>query len=290
VALPVERMWNGIVNYDDLEAENEALLDQIENMRGADIEAQSAILEYRELLKVNQLASKFQYPTVGAQVVGESPSNFQNTVEINIGANEGIQVGMPVTDGAGLVGRITKVFPDRSIVLLVTDPEFAVQAQVLSTDAQIEGEESAPSSTTPSGIPLDDLETTTTTSTTVPGSSTPPTTSTTTPRPNTTSTTELRVIRETGILEGRGADVPMNLRLVDSSSALTNVRVGAIVDTAGGNSSLMPQGIPIGRISRIVEQSGSSTAVVEVSPNASLDRLNFVAVVLYVPNDAAVGR
>jgi hypothetical protein len=30
--------------------------------------------------------------------------------------------------------------------------------------------------------------------------------------------------------------------------------------------------------------------VVEVTPSASLNRLNFVAVVLYVPNDDAVGR
>ncbi|MDO9175110.1 MAG: rod shape-determining protein MreC, partial [Actinomycetota bacterium] len=104
LTLPIERAWFGISNYDDLERENEALRDQIEQLRGNDVEAQSAIIEYRQLLNVLQLTSKFDYPTLAAQVVGESPSNFQNTVEINVGSNRGVQKGMPVTDGAGLVG------------------------------------------------------------------------------------------------------------------------------------------------------------------------------------------
>ena len=35
--------------------------------------------------------------------------------------------------------------------------------------------------------------------------------------------------------------------------------------------------------------SADSSEIVEVTPNASLQQLNFVAVVLYVPNDDAVG-
>ena len=31
---------------------------------------------------------------------------------------------MPVTDGAGLIGKVTKVYPDRSVVMLITDPQF----------------------------------------------------------------------------------------------------------------------------------------------------------------------
>ena len=66
--------------------------------------------------------------------------------------------------------------------------------------------------------------------------------------------------------------------------------MGAVVDTAGGNSGLAPQGIPIGVITRISRQPGSGTATVEVTPNASLKRLNFIAVVLYTANQDAIGR
>jgi rod shape-determining protein MreC len=309
VVLPVERAWHGVLGYDDLLRQNEALRDQLEHVKGNDIEARSAVLEYRELLKINQLTSKFQYKTVVAQVVGESPSNFQNTVEINVGTRQGLAVGMPVTDGAGLIGRITKVSPSTAVVLLLTDPEFAISAQVLT----IPGQEVTPSGTTTnastttttptqgttvSGIPVFDPSATTTTppSTTdpfnnIPGFETLPTE----PPPSTlapqfTTTTLLEVVRETGTLEGQGADKPLNLRFIDVTSSLSTVKVGAVVDTAGGNNGLAPQGIPIGVITRISRQTSSGTATVEVTPNASLKRLNFIAVVLYVPNQDAIGR
>ena len=283
ITLPLERVWYGITNYDDVERENQALRDQIEHQRGNDVEARSAILEYRLLLKVQQLASKFNYPTVAAQVIGDSPGNFQNTVEINVGSVDGIQVGMPVTNGAGLVGRITRVYPTHSLVKLITDPAYSVPAQVLSSadDEGIEG----PLPELPIGGATTSTSSTTTTTTTVavttttsPGATVAPTTA----APPATTTTALEVVRETGLLEGQGGNKPLLLRFVDSSSSLANVKVGAIVDTAGGTNGLAPQGIPIGVITRIVAQSGDSSALVEVTPNASLRQLNFVAVVLYV--------
>ena len=69
----------------DLKAENEALKDQVENQKGAEIEAQTAITKYYELLKLYRLTSVHSYKSVIAQVVGEAPSNFQNTVEITVG-------------------------------------------------------------------------------------------------------------------------------------------------------------------------------------------------------------
>lgn len=299
ITLPIERAWYGITNYDDLERENDALRDQIEHLKGNDVEARSAILEYRELLKVLQLTSKFQFPTVAAQVVGDSPSNFQNTVEINIGSNQGVEIGMPVTDGAGLVGKITKVFPERSIVRLITDPEYAIAAQVLS---DVNDPENQPVTTTT--VPIDGsapstesstTSTSTTTTTTLAPQVTDPVTGetvapVTTVASVTTTTVVTEVVRETGTLEGQGGGKPLLLRFTDSTSAVTSVHVGAVVDTAGGTGplgSIAPQGIPIGIITRVVSQSGDSSQVVEVTPNASLRRLNFVTVVLFVPNPSS---
>jgi len=286
IVLPLERAWNGIVKYDDLERERDALYDQVQHMRGNDVRAQSAILEAQELLRVTQLASALGYTSVVAQVVGDSPSNFQSTVEINVGSSRGLRVGMPVTDGAGLIGRITKVFPDHSIVLLATDPSYAIAAQILATREEV-------AEVIASGATLPRIETVavTTTSSTVPlpFDAPAPGATTTTVAATTTTTTILEIIRETGALEGQGIGRPLVLRFTDSSSAVTSVRVGAIVDTAGGNSSLAPNGIPIGIVTRVVSQTGSSNAIVEVTLNARLDRLNFVSVLLFEPNPNAVG-
>ena len=279
IFLPIERAWYGVTNYSDLQDENAQLRDQIEAMKGTEIEARSAVLQLRELLKLQQLTSKWTFDYVAAEVVGDSPSNYQNTIEINVGSNRGVQVGMPVTDGAGLVGRITRVFPTRSLVLLITDPDYAIAVRVLSTADQIATDPPAVTTST---------TTTTTIAPVIDSTLNPGGTDTTTTE--VTTTTVPPVIRETGTLEGQGGDKPMILRFTDSLSSITSVRMGAVVDTAGGGSSLAPQGIPIGTITAIYKQAGSSSAVVEVTPNADLRRLNFLAVVLYLPNQQSVGN
>ena len=64
---------------------------------------------------------------------------------------------------------------------------------------------------------------------------------------------------------------------------MTNVKIGDIVETAGGTKSLAPQSIPIGTITAVTRRSGIRSPIVEVEPNATLDQLNFVSVVLFVP-------
>jgi rod shape-determining protein MreC len=305
VSKPIANAWYGITHYDDLKAENEALKDQIEHEKGAEIEAQTAITKYYELLKLYHLTSVHSYKSVIAQVVGEAPSNFQNTVEITVGTRAGIAVGMPVTDGAGLIGKVTKVYPDRSVVMLITDPQFSVQAQVLSSIDAGDAASTTSSSTPNTALSGRSLDTTTSTSTTT-TTTTLPTTTTTTTTPkgattatpgqtttststSTTSTTlpEVLVARETGNIDGQSADRPLLFSLIDDT-ALTNVKVGDIVETAGGTKSLAPQGLPIGTITAVRQRLGSRTPIVEVEPNASLTRLNFVSVVLFVPNQAAI--
>ena len=57
-----------------------------------------------------------------------------------------------------------------------------------------------------------------------------------------------------------------------------------------GPSAGMPCVTAIGVITNIKKLTGSTSSLVEVTPNASLKKLNFVAVVLYVPNNDAVGK
>jgi rod shape-determining protein MreC len=76
---------------------------------------------------------------VVTEVIGGSPQNFQQTVEINRGSRDGIREGMPVVNAAGLVGKITKVYLDRAVVLLLIDPSYAVTVKVVSVpDATVE--------------------------------------------------------------------------------------------------------------------------------------------------------
>jgi cell shape-determining protein MreC len=95
----------------------------------------------------------------------------------------------------------------------------------------------------------------------------------------------VEIIRETGTLSGQGANLPLVLRFVNDSSSQGRVKVGSTVQTAGGTQSIAPAGLPIGEITAIRQQSGSRAQLVEVRSSAGdLSKLNFVRVILYVPN------
>jgi len=296
ITRPVLTAWHGIVDYRDVQRENETLRAEIDNQRGAIIEARAAILEYQELLVLNRLMGSSNFPSVTVQVQGDAPGNFQNTIEINKGSVDGIAVGMPVVSGAGLVGKVTQVFPNSAIVLLVVDPGFSIGAKVLTPIGPVP----VPSTTLPLR-PTEQEATTSTTSTTLPPSAT---TSTTMPSPrdpmapvqvSTTSTLPasvtattlepIEVLRETGLVFGQGAKRPMVLRFIDDSATTGRIAVGSTVETAGGLRSNAPPGIPIGTVSSVTQQSGSRVPVIEVEISAGdLSKLNFLRVLLYVPN------
>lgn len=62
-------------------------------------------------------------------VVGEEPNPYLRYVTINVGAQQGVEVGMPVVSGgAGLIGRVAEVAPRTAKVQLLNDSDSAVAA------------------------------------------------------------------------------------------------------------------------------------------------------------------
>jgi rod shape-determining protein MreC len=309
VTRPIENAWKGIRDYDDLAAENERLREEIDRQRGATIAAEASVMEAQELLALNGLPTLAGIDYVTAQVVGVSPSNFSQTVEISQGSDRGIEVGMPVVNGAGLVGKVHKVYPDRAIVMLVTDPEFAIGVKVgVAAEDTTDAEQTtvtAPNGQAPgAGAATTSTSSTSTTSTTVagPGTTTaatlprsnplgPVVTVTTVPSATTTTVADLQnlTLRETGALVGRGPTRPPVVGLVEPNPRFGELAPGAWVVTAGGATSLAPPDIVVGRVSRVVERAGSAGPLLEVRLSADLEDLNFVRVLLYQPATEAPG-
>lgn len=89
-----------------------------------DLERENA--ELRALLAI---AGRTELDTVTARVVALAPSNFEWTITIDVGSREGVQRGMPVINGDGLVGRVIQVTGEASRVLLAIDPSFSAAAR-----------------------------------------------------------------------------------------------------------------------------------------------------------------
>ncbi|HET8526475.1 MAG TPA: rod shape-determining protein MreC [Actinomycetota bacterium] len=96
---------------------NEGRADQ---QRLADLEA---LLGLRE-----SLGPKVE--TTAAQVIANSVSNFEWTIEIDKGSSDGIARDMPVIASAGLVGHVIQVGANSSRVQLIIDPDSFVAGRL----------------------------------------------------------------------------------------------------------------------------------------------------------------
>ncbi len=131
VTTPFRNAWNGITGYDTLREENEQLRQDLGQARANAMREQNAqeeLVKLKEQLNISFLGST---QSQVARVTAGAASNFADyTVELDKGSELGLAVGNPVVTKGGLVGRIVRVTQKRSVVQLITDPDFSVGVTV----------------------------------------------------------------------------------------------------------------------------------------------------------------
>lgn len=80
------------------------------------------LLDAREHLPVQSIMGEILYDA-------RDPSTRR--IVLDRGSRNGVQLGLPVIDNAGVIGQVTRVFPFTSEVTLLTDKEQAIPVQVL---------------------------------------------------------------------------------------------------------------------------------------------------------------
>ncbi|MGA0064116.1 MAG: rod shape-determining protein MreC [Ilumatobacteraceae bacterium] len=294
VTRPVVTAWRSFRAYDDVLAENQLLQERIAQQEGAAVAAAASVRLSQELLALNGLPTLAGINSVTAQVIGDSPSNVSQTIEINQGSDAGLRVGMPVLNAAGLVGKVTAVSASRALVMLLTDPDYALSVKVIAEPSR--------RPTTVTSLPLEsqvtpdeDLtspaatsttSTTTTTIASIPGFTPATTTIPVLPSPNaqiTVPSASQLAVRETGVLQGRGPGRRPVVRFLEALPSGENIQVGAPIVSSGGSRSLAPPDVVIGVVSRVVERGGTAGPILEVELVADLSNLSFLRVLLYQP-------
>ena len=115
-------------------AENEKLKQQNAELTNQLTNTKIEQYELENLRELFQLAEKYPtYEKVAASVIAKDSSNWFSSFTINRGENHGIQVGMNVIAGSGLVGIITDVGPNYAKVRSIIDDVNNVSAMVPST-------------------------------------------------------------------------------------------------------------------------------------------------------------
>ncbi|MEM7718203.1 MAG: rod shape-determining protein MreC [Pseudomonadota bacterium] len=116
------RMVRGFQSYTALQRQNRDLRDELQQMKAWKEAALQLEQENAKLLDLNRVRLDPALTVVTGQVLADSGSPFRQSVLLNVGgARDGIMDGWAVTDGLGLVGRISGVGDKSSRVLLLTD-------------------------------------------------------------------------------------------------------------------------------------------------------------------------
>jgi rod shape-determining protein MreC len=134
VTRPIGNFFSGLTHLPSLEDENQQLRRENEQLRSAIQRAayvQQQALQLQDLLGLKQTLAP---PTVAAVVIGNGLSNFQWTITIDKGSDDGVAIDQPVIAGSAqapmLVGKVVRVSPISSEVQLIIDRGSAVAGRL----------------------------------------------------------------------------------------------------------------------------------------------------------------
>lgn len=130
VTRPVGNFFSSLGDLGHLRTENAELKSEVENMQGRLTEAESLTQEnvrLRDLLELDESWATMERSS--AQVIGYAPANYKWAVFIDKGKNDGIRNDMAVVNSDGLVGKVIRVEPNTSTVLLLIDPQAGARAR-----------------------------------------------------------------------------------------------------------------------------------------------------------------
>lgn len=112
-----------------LAQENSVLRAQVGSLRAAGSENES-------LRRSLDFERSFGHRLVAASVISRGPDSFTRTLTLDRGTADGVQAGMVVVTGAGLVGRVREAGPRSSTVQTVADPLVRVNAYSVPTNLE----------------------------------------------------------------------------------------------------------------------------------------------------------
>ncbi|MFN0038688.1 MAG: rod shape-determining protein MreC [Burkholderiales bacterium] len=125
------RIGEFFVSQAFLKRENERL--QLENFISAgQVQTQLSLLaENRHLRELLDMRTRFEGPSVVAEILFLGRDPFSRSVVIDKGSTQKIEEGSAVVDESGLIGQVSRVFPWAAEVALITDREQVVPVQIV---------------------------------------------------------------------------------------------------------------------------------------------------------------
>lgn len=94
-------------------------------------QAQLQMAENAQLRRLMDARAHLPVHSMMSEILYDARDPSTRRVVLDRGTRNGVKLGLPVIDNAGVVGQVTRVFPFTSEVTLLTDKEQAIPVQVL---------------------------------------------------------------------------------------------------------------------------------------------------------------
>ncbi len=123
-------LWHDYFFLRGVRSENRQLKEQIEKMRLEEVRLSEDATQAHRLQSLLAFKGAVHLQTLPAQVIGSSGSDLSRSVYIDKGSNEGIAPDMAVITAGGIVGKVLRVYPSTSLVLMINDQSSGVGAML----------------------------------------------------------------------------------------------------------------------------------------------------------------
>jgi rod shape-determining protein MreC len=123
-------LWHNYFYLRGVRAENRDLKQQIEQMRLEQVRLKEDAEQAHRLQSLLAFKEQVIAKTIPAQVIGSSGSDLSRSIYIDKGSKEGIETDMAVITAGGIVGKILRVYPSTSLVLMINDQTSGVGAML----------------------------------------------------------------------------------------------------------------------------------------------------------------
>jgi rod shape-determining protein MreC len=133
---PVSDVANWVSSTLHAKTQRDQLRRQVQTLNQQLATLKTKQIRYNQLARevgLDQAIDIKQYAPVGASVIERDPSLWYQTVQVDAGSGDGVDVNDPVVADGGLVGKVTEVTGSSSIVTLMTNASSNEQFGVTAT-------------------------------------------------------------------------------------------------------------------------------------------------------------
>ena len=129
-------IWENYFFLTSVVDDNKHLREQLAHYRALTRHQEEVGQENNRLRRMLGMSRTMDSVLVSAQVVGKDPSPWFQTLLVDKGSDDGVSTGLPVVNPDGIVGMVIEVTGHFSKVMLLTDPNSAVDAVVQKSRAR----------------------------------------------------------------------------------------------------------------------------------------------------------